>query len=292
MKIALFYRLWFSSGEKFLAAAKKTGVDLVPVQYDELTLRQDNTKFEILFQDRPLSDFDLFYFRAVGGATEWAYLLLDYARKHKIPVVDEYLQAWGPYRRAKSFSGIIFQKNGVNYPRTSFVSGEKELLKEVRDYRFPFILKVSTGGRHGVGTFMIDKQSTLEKAIKGRLKRSSFLLQEYIPNDGDYRLMTVGYQVLGGFKRRQKEAGLLLNRSVGPSEVLKKIPDQVKNEAEKAVKVLKVEIASIDMVIDERDQRPVIIEVNEAPEFRVFGKRTGIDVGLATVEYLKNKACH
>ena len=298
MKIALFYRIWFDTGEKLLAAAKKKGIELAPIQYNDLVLRQ-NTQgsnsnpplgWDILYRDKPLSEFGLFYFRAVGEATEWASLLLVYAQEKKIPIVDEYLAAFGPVRRLKSISGVFLAKNGISCPRTDFVTSRNTLLAEIKKFKYPFVLKISKGGRHGIGTLLVENQQILERVIKGRIERTGFLLQEYIPNDGDYRLMVIGYQVLGGFKRQKKEKKLVLSRSLGPSEGLKTIPKDVQEEAEKACRALKVEIASVDMVIDERNGKPVIIEVNEAPQFDVFEKRTGIDVAEKIVEYLVEKA--
>lgn len=290
MKIALFYRVWFDTGEKFLAAAKKKGIDLVPIQYHDLVLRQKGSDFEIWYQGKPLSEFDLFFFRAVGEATEWANLLLLYAQKKKIPLVDEYLAAFGPERRLKSISGVFLAKSKVNYPRTSFAANKEALLAEAKKFKYPFVLKISRGGRHGLGTLLVSDKKVLERSIKGRIEKTGFLLQEYIPNDGDYRLMVIGYQVLGGFKRQKKEKRLVLSQSLGPSEALKTIPQAVKEEAEKACQALKVEIASVDMVIDKRNRKPVIIEVNEAPQFEVFEKRTGINVAEKVIDYLATKA--
>jgi len=289
-KIALFYRVWFDSGEKFLAAARKSGIELVPVHYDDLILKQKGTGFDIYYQGEPLSDFSLFYFRAVGEATEWANLLVAYAKSKQIPFVDEYLGIWGPARRLKSFSGIILAENRVAYPQTSLVSREDRLFEEVKNFSFPLILKVSKGGRHGIGTLLVKDEQMLARVIKGRIERSSFLLQEYLPNDGDYRLFLVGYQVLGGFKRQKKEEKLVLNRSAGTSANLEKIPSQIINLAQKAASVLKVEVAAIDLVINQKTGQPVIIEVNEAPEFYVFEKRTGINVAQKVVEFLITKA--
>lgn len=285
-KIALFYQLWFDSGERFLEAAKKLKVDLVPIQYDDLVMRQ----LEILYQGKPLSDFDLFYFRAVGQAIEWANLLIFYTKQKKIPAVDEYLKIWGPQRRLKSIAGVILNQAGVFYPRTSFASQQKQLVKEAINFQFPFVLKISKGGRHGVGTFLIKDKKTLTRIIKGRIEKTGFLIQEYIANDGDYRLFLIGYKTLGGFKRQRKEERLVLNRSAGPSVGLKRIPKAVQLEAEKAVRALKVEIAAVDLVIDKRSGKPVVIEVNEAPQFRIFEKRTGIDVAEAVIKYLAKKA--
>lgn len=289
MKIALFYRVWFDSGEKLLRAAQKLGVEVVPINYQDLILRQAQDSFEILHQKEPLSSFDLFYFRAVGAAVEWANLLVLYAKSKKIPIVDEYLGVWGPIRRLKSISGVILGENGIAYPRTSLASDKNQLFEEVKNFSYPFVLKISKGGRHGIGTLLIKDNRVLTRAIKGRIEKSSFLIQEYIKNDGDYRLFLIGYQVLGGFKRQKKEEKLVLSRSLGASQKLEKIPPEIIVLAQKAAKTLKVEICAIDLVIDQRTGKPVIIEVNEAPQFRIFEKRTGLDVAKKIVEYLVKK---
>ena len=66
MKIAFFYRLWSDTGERFLSAADKMGVKLVPIQYDDLVLKQNGKDFQIIYLGEPLSKFNLFYFRSVG----------------------------------------------------------------------------------------------------------------------------------------------------------------------------------------------------------------------------------
>jgi len=289
-KIALFHRVWFDSGERFLEGAKKMGVDMIPVNYQDLVFRQESSGFEIFCSGKPLSDFDLFYFRAVGAATEWAALLVIYAKDRQIPIVDDYLGVWGSIRRLKSLAGLVLAQNKVAYPKTSLATDRDQFFKEIKNFSYPFVLKVSKGGRHGIGTFLVQDEKILERVVKGRIESSSFLIQEYIKNDGDYRLFLVGYKVLGAFKRQKKEEKLVLNRSLGPSESLKEVPAEVISLAEKTAAVLKIEICAIDMVIDEQTGRPVVIEANEAPQFSVFEKRTGIDVGEKIVEYLVRKA--
>lgn len=289
-KIAFFYRVWLDSSEKILKAANELKVNLVPINYQDLVLRQKNKKIDILYDNSPLSSFDLFYFRAVGSSLEWANLLIMYARQNKIPVVDEYLKTWGPMRRLKSISGMILVQEGISYPRTSLIDNRQQLLQEVKNFNYPFILKRSIGGRHGLGTIMVNNVQTLERAIKGRIGNNSFLIQDYIPNDGDYRIFLVGYQVLGGFKRQKKVEKLILNRSLGPSEGLEEIPTKIADLAVRAARVLKVEVCGIDLVIDKRTSEPAIIEANEAPQFRVFTERTGVDVPKKIVEYLIQKS--
>jgi ribosomal protein S6--L-glutamate ligase len=133
---------------------------------------------------------------------------------------------------------------------------------------------------------LIKEDSQLEKILLGR-ERQNFIIQEYIPNDGDYRLFLVGYRVMAGFKRQRKEEKLILNRSLGSSEVLEKIPGDVVEEAEKAARTLGVQIAGIDLVRDERTKKPVVIEVNQSPEFYVMERRTGKDIAGEIVRFLR-----
>lgn len=290
VKIALFYRVWFDSGDEFLEAAEKLGIELVPINYCDLTLRHQGKDFAIFYQGKPLADFSLFYFRAVGSAVEWSNLLIKYAQAKNIPVVDEYLTVWGPERRLKGISGLILGEQGLAYPRTSLVSDKDQLLAEISNFDFPFILKISQGGRHGIGTLLVKDRLSLERAIKGRIEKSSFLIQDYIPNDGDYRIFLIGYKILAAFKRQEKEDKLLLDRSQGVSEVLQEVPLEIAELAQKAAEALKVEICAVDMVVDQRSGKPVIIEVNEAPEFRVMKKRANLDVAAEIINYLVKKA--
>ena len=96
MKIAYLHRITFDESEaRFLAEAEKMGIELVPIKYRKLKLIGDR----IWYGEKDLKDFDGWYLRSVGSELEWSKLLQLYARKHNIPMVDEYLKTEGPLRR-------------------------------------------------------------------------------------------------------------------------------------------------------------------------------------------------
>jgi len=287
-KVALFYTAWTDSTEKFLKEAQKENVSLTPIHYSQLVCQGEPGKWEISFQNKPLEEFGLFFFRNVGDKNELLPLLLEYAQKKKIPIIDEYLLGLGgAMRKKKSTEAGVLLAHNVPYPKTIFTSGQEELKRIVRSLPKPVIIK-STGGRHGKATFLIKKNSQLERVLLGR-GGVSFLVQQYIPNDGDYRIFLIGYRAVAGFKRQPKEEKLILDRSQGKSEPLEKIPAPIKRTAEKAAKVLGVEIAGIDMVVNQQTKKPVIIEVNQAPEFYVMERRTGVNIARKIIQYLKKK---
>ena len=300
MKIAYLHRITFDESEqRFAEEAKILGIELVPIKYRKLRLSGD----KILFRDTDLKDFDGWYFRSVGSELEWSKLLQFYGRKHNIPVVDEYLFTEGPLRRFKSIMTWQLNEAGVAYPKTSYVDSFGDLENELSQWEMPVIVKLSSGGRHGMGTFWIREISDLEKlkhVLEGRKEKAKtngekipifrgFLIQEYIRNDGDFRVMTVGYKCIGGFKRQVKEEKLILNKSQGNSYAIKDMPGDVAETAERAAKVLGVEVAGTDLVRDINTGKVYIVEVNEAPQFKVFEKRTKVNAAKKILEYCVEK---
>ncbi len=300
MRIAYLHRITFDESEqRFLDEARTLGVELVLIKYRQLRM----VGGKILFGEVDMKDFDGWFFRSVGSELEWSKLLQLYARKHKVPVVDEYLMTEGPLRRFKSVMSWQLVEAGVAYPKSAYIETWSDLEIFLKEATFPLIVKLSQGGRHGMGTFWIREYGDLtklkevleERKEKAKIKGEKipmirgFLVQEYIENDGDYRVMTVGYKCIGGFKRQVKEEKLILNKSQGNSIGLREIPEAVVRTAEAAAEALGVEVAGTDIVIGKKTGEVYIIEVNEAPQFKVFEKRTKINAPRKILEYCINK---
>ncbi len=300
MKIAIFHRLNFEDTELRLnEEAVKLGIELVWIKYSELKVVGE----KILFGETDVKDFDGWFFRAVGTEFEWSKLLQLYARKHKVKIIDDYLMTEGPLRRFKSVMSWQLLDAGINYPKSAYIERVEDLETELGKWQFPVIVKLSQGGRHGMGTFFLKNISELRDLVERLEKRNEsavemgkqvknyrgFLVQQYIKNDGDFRVMTVGYKCIGGFKRQPKVERLVLNQSEGKSRGLVEVPSDVAETAERAARVLGVEVAGTDLVRNTEDGKVYIIEVNEAPQFKVFEKRTGVNVAKAILEHCKDK---
>ena len=300
MKIAVFYRIDFEETRTRMdEEAAKLGLELAWIRYRELKV----VGTDIFWGETNIKDFDGWYFRAVGNELEWSKLLQFYARKHSIPVVDDYLLSEGPLRRFKSVMSWQLLDAGIKYPKSSFVESISDLENELKNWEFPLIVKMSKGGRHGMGTFflrefgdfkdleekLVSKVETTEAEGRKGIGLRGFLIQEYIANDGDFRVMTVGYKCIGGFKRMPKVEKLVLNQSEGSSVGLSEVPVNVAKVAEEAARVLGVEIAGTDLVISNKTGEVYLIEVNEAPQFKVFEKRTKINAPRKILEYCVNK---
>lgn len=300
MNIAVFHRISFNDTELRLnEESEKMGINITWIKYKDLRVVGE----KIMFGEKDLKDFDGWYFRAVGSELEWSKLLQLYARKHGIKMVDDYLESEGPLRRFKSVMSWQLADAGIRYPKSAYIERIDDLAEELKKWEFPVIVKLSQGGRHGMGTFFlksIENFNDLKTRLEERKMKADeegknvvdlrgFLVQEYIENDGDFRVMTVGYKCIGGFKRQAKVEKLVLNQSEGKSEGLVEVPADVALLAEQAARVVGVEVAGTDLVRSTKDGQVYIIEVNEAPQFKVFEKRTKINAAKLILEHCVKK---
>jgi RimK family alpha-L-glutamate ligase len=160
------------------------------------------------------------------------------------------------------------------------------------DFAFPIILKGS-GGDRGTRVYKADNLQDLEKLVRDLRKSETeegkrYMLQEYIENDGDYRVLVLGEKVLGVMKRSSQDKSEFRNNySAGGTVEVADLPEEVKQLAVKAAKVCGLAVAGVDVAFRGYDiNRPVIWEVNKGPQFKGFMQATGIDVPKEIVKFL------
>lgn len=273
--------------------AEDAGLELVPITYN-----QPNSISMV-------EDADILYFRALGKQYQTANAMLDAAGD--VPVIDEYITD-GPLQPRTKFNMYKMLK-AANIPTP--ISTVHSQLRNIAGQNscvfkptYPFIVKYDTGGRRGLGTFLIKRfsnLSTVKKLIEdrayneseGRMPRDSkWLKQEYIPNVGDYRAMVIGYECIGITKRKAKRNELVQHTSEGNSARYKnnRWPRSVGKVAEAAARATKVQVAGVDLVRDKGTGKVYVIEVNEAPAFEIFERRSGINVAGHIIAMLMEKA--
>ncbi len=250
---------------------------------------------------------DVFYFRAVGHEICSAQRLVNYAVEHGIKVVDRYLLD-GVTRRYKDTMAEKLIGAGVAHPAT-FPTGQLVCVHDIIEEEgigYPCILKFSKGGRRGIGTFYLRNQSSIDD-VAGELRRRReenlkgvanlgdwpLVIQEYIPNGGDYRAITVGGECLGIVKRGKKSINrLVLSSSDHGARKYKRDrwPRDVGRLAVEAASVMKVDISGVDIVRHRDTGELYVIEVNECPAFNVFERRTKVDVAEKIVSWLRTLA--
>lgn len=300
MRVGILRRVSFEETElRFSEEAVKLEIELVWIRYSDLRLVEGR----IFYGDDDLADLDGLYVRSIGQEIEWGKLITEYAKIKRIKLIDDYILKHGILQRFKSVASLRLADTSINYPKTTFVNKIKDLKNELLNWSFPVVVKLSSGGRHGMGTFFLrsmedwgefeiklkERNEMMKQEGKKQTKYRGFLIQEFIENDGDYRVMTVGYKCIGGFKRQPKIEKMLMNKSIGKSVKVDVLPNDLIELAEKAAEILGIEVAGTDIVKSKKDGKFYLIEVNEAPQFVVFEKRTGVNAASEILKYCAKK---
>lgn len=227
-----------------------------------------------------IKDFDLIVIREAGKNREFAQSIAWYAKLHGVALVDRVWQKnYGGSKLAYSFLRAV---NEIPSPTTlSAVSGVK-LLNAYKDLQkiqganfkldFPLVCKASSA-RKGNFNFLvqdIDELRTVLKSEENAVAR--FILQPFIANDGDWRVLVIGGKVeLAIFRSGDKSVTHLNNSSKGAETQLFKadeVPEEVAKLAVKTAVKEKLSVAGVDIVEDKNSGKLYVLESNISPQMQ------------------------
>jgi glutathione synthase/RimK-type ligase-like ATP-grasp enzyme len=304
-----------------------------------------------------INDYDVLFFRTTGKHWEEVDLILRQAQDHQV-IVDPIVKLGKPSMACKAYQMLALKEAGIEVPRTIYgslwylyevmknggllphnllevktpplqrPSEHLPLTREVElglksHFDFPVIIKGS-GGDRGTRVFKANNLEELEKLVRTLRKSETeegkrYMLQEYIENDGDYRVLVLGKKVLGVMKRSsQSKEEFRNNYSAGGTVEVADLPTEIKELAVKAADVCGLWVAGVDIMprslksrhhfsssgesatqvqcrfekddlnLSNNTKDYVILEVNKGPQFKGFMKATGIDVPAEMVKFLKS----
>jgi RimK family alpha-L-glutamate ligase len=316
-------------------AAKKLGVDLELISYNRVFFQTEDEvikarirPLEMGGEIKEIGDFGVVFFRTTGKHWEEVDLIINSIDKlaaEKRPIVVDPLVRFGkPSYACKAWQMLKLKEAGIGVPRTVYGSlwflfefmknqttpsqhfmGSSQAATGLK-FNFPIILKGS-GGDRGTRVFKADSIEDLEKLVRDLRKSETeegkrYMLQEYIENKGDYRVLVLGKKVLGVMKRSsQSQEEFRNNYSMGGKVEVSDLPENIKEMAVKAAEVCGLWVAGVDVMpaivksqkfkveneeLSENPKDYVILEVNKGPQFRGFMAATGIDVPTEMVKFL------
>jgi len=276
---------------------KKRGHQVDGCYVSDLIINASNDSFDVFLKtkDQRLTDYDLIYLWSVGKRRwDWFVAVKYLSEKHGVKIVNhKVIDPTYSYYLASSSDYFKQFEGSLPFPRSSVVFSVKAIDEVVGRYYFPVIVKISEG-RQGKGVFKVESLEELKAKTKELLEISpSVIIREFIPNDGDIRVFTVGYKAIGAMKRTASKEGEFRSNisqgGVGENFDLEKYPE-VKDIAEKLSEVTKTEIAGVDIMINKETGKPYILEINPGPQFTGFEKYTGINAAEEIIKYFE-KIC-
>src|SRR3989344_1980379 len=273
---------------------KKEGHYVDGCYVSDLIIKASTGGFEVSLKtkDQELKDYDLIYLWSVGKRRwDWYVACQFLNKKYGIVIVNKkVIDPEYNYYLASSSDYLKQTENNLPYPRSAVIFSEKSIDKIIEDFEFPLIVKIGEG-RQGKGVFKVDSKEDLFVKTKELLVANpSVIIREFIPNDGDIRIFTVGYKAIGAMKRTPTKKGEFRSNisqgGKGEKFDLESYPE-VKEIAESLSKVTKTEIAGVDIMIDKNTGKPYILEINPGPQFTGLEKYTGVNAALEIIKYFE-----
>lgn len=215
----------------------------------------------------PLSSFGLVIFRTVGKKKREATAVARYCGAKGIRFIDSVVGTTGSVDDENKLAEmLVLAMNGVSVPLTVYC-GSGQLVHGFEKIDFPAVLK-AVDGKKGRSNYLIDSRSQYDELCRD--SDAGMLLQQFIPNDRDYRVLVLNYENVVVTERKRKNNSTHLNNvSTGGDELLIEDYSGIEDMIElsiRAARILDIEVAGVDVVVDKNTGMPYVMEVNRAPE--------------------------
>jgi RimK family alpha-L-glutamate ligase len=291
-----------------LTSGKKRGLGIFKLSKRDLNIDLSTGSFADVYFDSgsreiyikgggKISDFNVIYFRLVGKSLETAALVAEYAKKNRIKIVDRIYQRSQvfPVSQSKAQEMKSLGDAKISIPKTFFGSLSEIAGRCPTLFGFPFVVK-STSGKKGREVYSPRDKKELKKLMIGLTSEEEagkrFFAQEYINCTRRIRVLVIGGKMVGSVsqltKWRKRVSGYT------PMDNEKKIdryfPDRaLETLAVSAVSAVGIDIAGVDVLIDETTGKYYVIEVNAAPSWKLIKKYCRVNVEYEILKYISQK---
>ena len=284
-KILFFDKRYDFDSASWLKEAKELKVDLISAHYDDLLFHFSTGESAIFVRNQSLASFSTIFFYTRIGYEEEVVMTSIFSKLNKINVVDQVLPSRSSYIDSKSYEYMILSNNSVPIIETWAFRASGYYKHDLSALSFPMVVKVSDAER-GEGVFLVKSLGELE-AIINKCKNKFLLLQPYVENDGDVRVLVIGGKAVATVKRKRKDDSDFRNNvSQGASISAFNLDEKGIEVAITAAEALQYDFAGVDLIYDSNAKEYVVMEVNRSPQFIGTEQATGVNVRRELLKYL------
>lgn len=257
-------------GEGFITRLKKYGdmefATAEVMALEDLVFMVDKRKAKVwhLPSGQDPAEFDFVYFKTWQAMTPQAVALAIYLKAKAVPFIDPVVDQSGGDKLATTMR--LWAKR-LPTPRTVYTSSKH--LSDVLEsdmVHYPAVIKSATGQK-GQKNYLVQNASEARSAVQGAT--DNWIIQDYIPNDGDWRVQVYGGEPAVVIKRAGSGKTHLNNISAGGTAELinhKDCPKGLLELATRATNTMNLAVAGVDVMIDAQTGRKAIIEVNQGSQ--------------------------
>lgn len=165
----------------------------------------------------------------------------------------------------KIYQAQHFKENNINHPKT--IVSKKENInvnKLEHDLDFPIVVKIPNGSQ-GKGVIKLDNIIELNNFLSEK-DDTTYIFQQFLQNDGDYRLFFFKDKFLYSIKRTSNnKLEFRNNTSLGGNQEFVELPKEALSFATKIVKQFNLDFSGVDLIFHNNKWK--ILEINAAPQF-------------------------
>lgn len=247
------------------AISESTTASIFVCPADELSVQLAPDQFIVYdhHNERVLHEYDMVIFRGAINRIFLASVVCQYLAEHGTRFFNDYRSYKAPN---KLLQAVEFYRQGVPFPRLIY-AGKRQLLQQLmhKTQLLPAVVKCTNGSK-GRDNYLVKTLADFA-AIERRLDRIAFLAQQYIPNDGDYRLLFFGKELV--VRHRQNTTGSHLHNyargATMHSVPVDDLPAAAVIAARNIVSRSGLTVAGVDMVVDAVTGQYYFLEINAQP---------------------------
>lgn len=289
MKIAILSRNEdLYSTKKLIDAAEARGHEVKVIDYLRCYMNITATKPTVHYDGGVLEKFDAVIPRISAKRTFYGAAILRQFETMNTFCLNSSLGMTNARDKLRCLQ--LLAGAGVELPSTSFAHGledTSDLIKTVGGT--PLVVKLIEGTQ-GVGVVLVDTGKAAESVIQAfRGANANIIVQEYIEEakGSDIRCFVVGDKVIAAMKRQSAEGDFRSNIHRGGIASLVKISKKEREVAIKAVKVMGLNCAGVDLLRSSRG--PMILEINSSPGLEGIETTTKINIADKIIEYIEKE---
>lgn len=212
----------------------------------------------------PITDYEYVVIGAVYTDDKCT-ALYEYLDAHQRPYFSH---GYPPYRNNKLLQSAKLETHQLPQPKTIIGFGKSvDADNLIAQLKLPIVSKI-TNGAQGKGIEKHDTKESLEKRLKNDAD-VELIFQEFIANDGDFRVMFIKGEFIHAIKRTTTDAEKEFrnNISLGGTFEQVELAERGKEISAAAVKAMGFDIAGVDVIQRKGTDEWFLLEINAAPQF-------------------------
>jgi glutathione synthase/RimK-type ligase-like ATP-grasp enzyme len=228
----------------------------------DFTLDGENSSIKLSSTGADLSDFDVII-NISTPAHELIHIhssLARYCRKKGVKILDDTFT---------NTSGKLYEmwrlwEKDVPVPKTAFGS-ISHLSRKLIDFGGVGVLK-ATHGSKGKENYLVHSPEEIEQILSDK-NPYDYILQNFIPNTGDYRVVAFDYEPKLAIYRSATGTDHRNNTSLGAQANVVEITTELAQIAKASAEALDIKFAGVDIITDKNTGANYVLEINRTPQF-------------------------